>query len=254
MDLVTHSGANIDLKKNVLYTKNGPMPLYFKQNSYSYTLPPRSQKIIKAPIISNEVNQGIIEYLKLTEGIEIPQCLVRVENNEAYLTVTNSNETEKQITINPLKILEINDSPTTVIQKEEKTDNLLKENMKNLRLEHLNKEEKEAIRKICFEYRDIFHCKKLPLSFTNVVKHEIRTTDEIPIFQKAYRMPETQKKEVERQVEDLLKNDIIQPSCSPWSSPVIVVPKKIDASGEQKYRPCVDYRLLNKKRINDQYI
>lgn len=51
----------------------------------------------------------------------------------------------------------------------------------------------------------------------------------------------------------MLNRKIIRPSCSPWSSPIWVVPKKIDASGQKKWRIVVDYRKLNDKTIGDRY-
>ena len=34
----------------------------------------------------------------------------------------------------------------------------------------------------------------------------------------------------------MLKDDIIQPSTRPWNFPILVIPKKVDASGKQKWR------------------
>ena len=47
---------------------------------------------------------------------------------------------------------------------------------------------------------------------------------------------------VEEQLEDMLKQEIIQESSSPLMAPAVFVPKK---SGE--IRICIDYRELNKK-------
>jgi len=48
----------------------------------------------------------------------------------------------------------------------------------------------------------------------------------------------------------MLANRVIQPSTSPWNSPILVVPKKIDASGKVKWR-VVDFRKLNDVTIAD---
>lgn len=51
----------------------------------------------------------------------------------------------------------------------------------------------------------------------------------------------------------MLNQKIIRPSVSPWSSPVWVVPKKLDASGKQKWRVVIDYRKLNELTVDDKY-
>lgn len=52
----------------------------------------------------------------------------------------------------------------------------------------------------------------------------------------------------------MLDQNIIRPSNSPWSSLIWVVPKKMDASGKQKWRVVVDdYRKLNEKTIDDKF-
>lgn len=50
----------------------------------------------------------------------------------------------------------------------------------------------------------------------------------------------------------MLNQGIIQPSTLPYSSPIWIVPKKLDASGQKKCR-LVDYRRLNDATIGDAY-
>ncbi|KAK9751742.1 Integrase zinc binding domain [Popillia japonica] len=51
-----------------------------------------------------------------------------------------------------------------------------------------------------------------------------RERDDIPSYQKPYRMSPIQKAEINRQVKKMLEQNIIQESASPWSAPVAIVP------------------------------
>ena len=51
----------------------------------------------------------------------------------------------------------------------------------------------------------------------------------------------------------LLREGIIEESNSPWSSPILQVPKKVDASGQPKFRIVVDYRKMNEKTMGNAY-
>lgn len=125
--------------------------------------------------------------------------------------------------------------------------------LSKFRTDHLNIEERDALTKLIYEYSEIFQQDELPLTFTNRIKHHIKTTDEHPIYTKSYRYPEIHRQEVRGQIDKMLSQNIIRPSYSPWSSPIWVVPKKADASGKQKWRIVVDYRKLNDKTISDKY-
>ena len=51
----------------------------------------------------------------------------------------------------------------------------------------------------------------------------------------------------------MLKTKIIQTSASQWNAPLLVVPKKADASGKPKLRVVVDFRKLNDLTIGDSF-
>jgi hypothetical protein len=63
-----------------------------------------------------------------------------------------------------------------------------------------------------------------------------------------YRYPYFQKTKIEKIVTDLLASGVIQPSNSPFSSPVLLV-RKADGS----WPLCVDYRALNQDMVKDKY-
>ena len=121
------------------------------------------------------------------------------------------------------------------------------------RLDHLNTEEKRGISKIIKEFNDIYYKEGDNLSFTNKIKHRIITKNEEPVYSKLYRYPYRYKEEIDKQVVEMLAQGIIRPSSSPYSAPIWVVPKKIDASGKQKWRLVVDYRKLNEVTIKDKF-
>ena len=69
-----------------------------------------------------------------------------------------------------------------------------------------------------------------------------------PFKLRPYRYSPAQKDEIEQQVQELLRNGMIQESSSPFASPVLLVKKK---TGE--WRLCVDYRRLNALTIKNSY-
>ena len=67
-------------------------------------------------------------------------------------------------------------------------------------------EERRDNEKTCLDYQNIFHLPGEILSSTKVVKHEIRLEPGAePVNIRPYRLPESQKSEVRRQVEELKK-------------------------------------------------
>lgn len=125
--------------------------------------------------------------------------------------------------------------------------------LNNTRLSHLDPATRDSIWNIEKEYADIFCLPGDSLPATDLIEHKIETTDEIPVQVKQYRHPPGHKDEIAKQTAQMLKQDIITESKSPYNSPLLVVPKKDDASGQKKHRVVVDFRQLNNKTPKDNY-
>jgi len=78
------------------------------------------------------------------------------------------------------------------------------------------------------------------LGLTTSIVHDIEQTSSSPIKQRPYRMSPDKAEIVRKEVEFMLKNDLIEPSLSPWSSPVLLVPKS-----DGSFRMCQDFRKVN---------
>ena len=83
---------------------------------------------------------------------------------------------------------------------------------------------------------------------TKSVQHEIITTDARPIRCGPRRLAPAGLRKEQECVRDMLDGGQIEPSDSPWASPVVLVTKK---DGSTRF--CVDYRRLNSLTTNDAY-
>jgi hypothetical protein len=123
-----------------------------------------------------------------------------------------------------------------------------------LRLDHLNEEEVNHVDRILNKYGDLFRLPDESLGPTDVTAHKIVTTDDRPVNTKKYRFLPIHKDEINKQMKELLDNDIIKVLDSPHNSPMWVVPKKPDSKGNKRWRMVIDYRTLNEKTIGDAYL
>lgn len=261
-DMLNSFGCNIDYNTNKLTINNIQIPFQFHEPIYS--LPPRSETMIECSVFNPEIKEGLVLDQKQSENIFIANCLVRVkENKRINISVINTSDSPVTLKSNlNIKLIPLNQNDMTYIPIHSTTEHPHQTNdsyirtqevLNLLRIKHLNTEEANALHDICSEYSDIFHVPGDKLTFTTAVKHEISTTPQNPIHVKSYRFPEIHKPEVAKQIDQMLDQNIIKPSMSPWSSPIWVVPKKMDASGERKWRVVIDYRKLNDITVGDSY-
>ena len=95
--------------------------------------------------------------------------------------------------------------------------------------------------KLCEDFVDIFSTGQSDIGHTKLIEMDIDTGNSPPVCQKLYTLPLKHNQWVKEELEALEKAGIILQSMSPWSSPIVFVPKR-SAPGEppQKHL-CVDY-------------
>jgi hypothetical protein len=205
---------------------------------------PWKQALVKVPPFSETVvqfattEQGIRHCQKQVLGRNLicADSIVQCDQGRYCCLIINWNEEEMLIE----KVPEL-----TTISLKENTNlaNTVNRNellLGKLRTSHIT-EGLDELKELCLRYNDIFRLPGDRLTATKTVVHSIPTPSVMPgraITLKNYRIPEQHQEEVNRQVDEMLKQGIITPSKSPWNFLILVVPKKIDASGVRKWRIC----------------
>ena len=107
----------------------------------------------------------------------------------------------------------------------------------------LTDEQRQSLSMLLHEYSSVLSSEP---GCTYVITHSVLTTDEIPVRQRPYRIPQAMRNIVKSEIDKMLKSGYIEPANSPYGYPIVIV-KKADST----WRFCIDYRRLNAKTLFD---
>ena len=111
----------------------------------------------------------------------------------------------------------------------------------------ISAQEKDTLHKFLEQHQDVFSINGEMGRYSGD-PFTINTGNARPIRQMPRPVPYHRKAEVDRQLEEMLEKDIIEPSNSEWASPILLV-KKSDGT----LRFCIDYRKLNAVTKHDAF-
>ena len=227
--------------------------------STSTTLPPYSEKVVmaecKGPLQSGSC---IIEP---GSGERLPVAVARalVEPKGGRIPVRLLNPGPETATLRPQSVVATLESvetppenvvasvPTLAPTVDTAKAELLWEIVEQSSGE-LTSGEKEQFFAMLLNNADIFAASKSDLGRTTRLQHRINTGPAPPIRQAVRRLPPPRRREVQELLAGMLENEVVQPSSSPWASPIVLVKKK-----DNSFRFCVDYRKLNEVTHKDAY-
>ena len=86
--------------------------------------------------------------------------------------------------------------------------------------------DREKVKDLLIRYSSLFPSSKLDIGRTDVTRPHINIGTKAPIKQPPRRVPFNRRKEIDKQLSSMLDNDVIEPSSSPWTSPVVLVKNK----------------------------
>ena len=115
-------------------------------------------------------------------------------------------------------------------------------------LAHLTDDQARHIEGVIAKYTHLFD-ETAQLGQVPGIQHQIRMeAHEVPSRTKQWRLPDTSKAIIRQHCDDMILKGVVEPSSSPWLSPVVLVKKK-----DGKVRFCIDFRIVNTKTIMDAY-
>lgn len=266
IDFLTEYGAVIDLGTNRL-TLRTPAPT---QEIPSLTaapvrvvadhvkLPPRSSVFLSVQTDMATSGEALIEgslQLLLEKGIGIARGIAHLHQGHANVLVTNfRNEPQHLTRAMTVAYLEgIADSIDDPLLSELTTRSAARKPGMNASIDldinpKLSLSERHELSQLLDDFRDCFAA-ETGVGRTSVAKHRIITDDIThPVRQPPYRVSLKEREVIQEQVRNMLEDDVIQRSTSPWAAPVVLVKKK-----DGTLRFCVDYRRLNKVTKKDVY-
>ena len=146
-------------------------------------------------------------------------------------------------TFRPPKLEEFNVNPINPAKAmtKEDTDKFLRQINLKCPIEY-----RQRYNNLFSEFHDIFSKTEYDLGWTDKVSHRIRLKHNRPINTKQFKIPFPHQQIIHEFVEDMLDKKLIEVSRSRYNSPIFCVRKKND-----KWRPVVDLRAINKETVDD---
>lgn len=203
--------------------------------SKKVVIPPDSEAIVPGYAVGvkdTSVNNLVEPFQFLQKkGLLVARTLVNPENIQ--FSVANISDKairfDKHTTVaslQPINIVQSNPNSELVVDDSPE----LPEHLHSLfdrSSKCLTQEQKSILFDSLVSYKDIIVGPDGKFGRTKLVKHRIDTGDHKPIKIPPRRLPFAQREIVEKDIKKMLDNNIIEPSESPWSAPLLLVEKKI---------------------------
>ncbi|MCD1431043.1 DDE-type integrase/transposase/recombinase [Klebsiella pneumoniae] len=264
MDIMNARGFELNFNRGILKINNDEVILHKKNEEIvcvtlaEDTSVPEQTEVILAGCLRDCSLEGTVMMFEprvhdqeVGRGIAVGKSLVNISKavpvrvmNTNYYPVTLRKGTVLGHCCSISSVVRSVSAPEKPDKKSlDEVKDLLSESRKNLTLE-----QKKKFDKLLNEYYDVFDTGHGSKGRTNVTQHKIDTGNARPIRQTARRLPLAKREEADRIVQEMAKEGVIEPSGSPWASPVVLVKKK---DGSTRF--CVDYRQLNNVTKKDSY-
>ena len=223
------------------------------------TIPPRPEAILPSYIIYSRLDNRDAAPSHWTttlnspvNGLRVARTLVSNETGSIGVRVCNTTERpiclHRGCTVSPLQPVS---TLSTAQPDSEATPNASPDHVAPI-IDRVDSSvptaTKERLRNLLTNYEDVFSRDEYDLGSTNIVQHHIDTGDNRPFRQPLRPQPRAQLPVIDRLLDEMQQQGVIQPCQSEWASNIVLVKKK-----DGSIRFCVDYRKLNSLTTKDAY-
>ena len=209
------------------------------------SLPPLSESTI--PLLVSNIPHGSQVFLEpvnflLNKNLVGSKCIVKCSNNTLPYRILNPRNESIVLKANSViaKVFSVDaefeimsfdsahkDSGSNTTQSVSPNDyvSMAQELQVHIEEQNLSSTQVKELQSLIGRNRDVFAKDASELGKTNIHTHAIITNNDKPVRTPRYSQNPQMRQETERQIKEMLKNDVIEESTSPYQSPVVMVKK-----------------------------
>ena len=187
-----------------------------------------------------------LDYVVETPDRKKPNQVCHINMLKQYHSRNGEDDGNRAIAVvkvTDVGVNECSDTDKVGVQVRLKNSNVLQD--LGSKLKSLSESQQRDLTGLIAEFQHLFP--DVPTR-TNFVYHDVDVGEAIPVKQNPYRMTPLKLDQCRTEIEYMLKNGIIEPSNSSWSSPCVLVPKP-----DGSVRFCTDFRKVNTLTKTDSY-
>ena len=191
----------------------------------------------------------------LPEGVSVTPTLVEGSQTTVLLELSNLSNRPAIVNCNSIlcqvQACDLAYTPQVMDHKHTNNDvtNDPMSNIVDFSSSNLSGSEMIVAQKMIDDYTYVFSMNEMDVGLTSLVKHRIQLTHNEPFKQRYRKIPPAMLDEVHQHIKQLLDDNLIRHSQSPFASSVVLVRKN-----DSGLRLCVDYRQLNAMTVKYAYI
>ena len=207
----------------------------------NHTIPPRSQCFVLAGSSDVSTHDQDVLFSPFNDKLARLDVLLGAsvisasEQNRIPVTVLNNSEHPVQLyagtrvgELSPVKVQEPACHVNSVLHPPSPDPALPEREPAAVKLERcdITIAEKHKLKLLLEEYRDVFANSDDEVGRTHRTQFHIHTKNQVPVAVKLRRTPFALRNEVNQRIKDMETRGIIEPSSSPYSAPILLVPKQ----------------------------